>query len=390
MPKMRSPVALLALLFALIFALPANAETTVETRLPWACIQSLDDTSGCGGEDFALGSSVLSSPRELGLGSFANGNVLCPAADRCFVLERERPGSSRSYVRFDPSTLTGTRPEILKVAARNTITADCASRDMCALLTEPRRTGSRGAFSVVWTSDLSAPQPKWRTVRVPAMYGTGGHISFSCTAPRACVIATSGQIAHSRDLDAGPGGWRLFDADEGALTSPDGVGLDCPNVNFCVTTTGSRVGILNLGARPTIKRFALSPPTTGKAVLANVQCPNAKFCIVLAGGRLGGRYRVYTTTAPRAGTKAWHATAAPGSAPAAGLRPACTGPTYCIVTGLRNEQPAIFTSTEPSSGRWSAAVGSKRDGPILMGFSCFAVSRCVGLGSGAAMLVTPR
>jgi hypothetical protein len=224
------------------------------------------------------------------------------------------------------------------------------------------------------TAAQAAPGIRWhRAVRIePA--SNGGVQAVSCPSTRLCVaVDASGHELFSTRPTGGKGSWSRAGRIDGGNSL---TGISCPTTRLCVAVDEN--GVVLTTTRPT--KGARSWKRQGRvdtalgldggwAGLLGISCPTTSLCVAVDGSQSG---RVFSTTRPLGGSRAWRSTQVGGTLTSVSCRTAG----LCVVAGSKHA-----FSTNPASGSWRS-TGSLGGGAVISAIDCPALSLCVGVGYG--------
>jgi len=262
----------------------------------------------------------------------------------------------------------------------------CPSVNLCVavddsshmLATSTNPTGDATSWAVTKVNNTSGSRQNG---------GPPGFTGISCPAVDLCVAVDSGgNVVTSRNPTGGTAAWKMAHVDGpivciiGEGSSPCGLqAISCPSVELCVAVDG--VGNLVTSRNPaggtaawTVRNASIPP---------NVYCPAVSLC--LAVDDVGGFFRLFTTTKPDGGAKAWKVADLGGKIPspdaenleneANGLTDvSCPSVNLCFVIDDKGD---FFSSTNPTGGT-DAWVSIDARLPVAR-LTCPASTMCVGL-----------
>jgi hypothetical protein len=197
--------------------------------------------------------------------------------------------------------------------------------------------------------------------------------------PVALAAALLGVAVTTASAATTSGGWRWtsHNADVAA-------GLSCPSTGLCVGVDGNKVTWTTnpTAAKPAFHRLALEPATssTGSVSLDAVSCASARFCVVV--DDLG---KVFTTTTPTRGKKAWHVSDSGAGTSLAAV--ACASTSLCEVLDYHG---AALVTTDPlaASPTWTTTALDASNGAFPVGASCVGTSVCAAVFDDAKIYYT--
>ncbi len=203
------------------------------------------------------------------------------------------------------------------------------------------------------STDPTGGASSWKTVNLP-----GGNVfltGLSCPSIRLCLATRSdGSLAVSTDPAGGVGHWRIVNVDPDSELD----GVLCTPLPECFISASS--GTL----ASTDPAGGASAWKASHAIPGSGTCPASTLCAAVGGDEL----QIFTTTDPSAGR--WRRTKVGDDLQSI----ACPSASLCLAVGYGG---ALELSTHPAAGRWSAErIDLERE---LESISCPSISLCVAV-----------
>jgi hypothetical protein len=191
------------------------------------------------------------------------------------------------------------------------------------------------------------------------------------------ALVTMTAVAASASTSSG--GWRWTSHKANVAT-----GLACPTTSLCIGVAGNKVTWTTAptAARPSFTRVALEPATSASVTvsLGAVSCASAHFCVVV-----DDRGKVFATTNPTGGKKAWHASDSGAGTSLTAV--SCASTTLCLALDYYG---AALVTTDPlaASPTWTTTALGAGTAAFPVAASCVGTSVCAAVFDNAAIYYT--